>query len=788
MEAARNIEAETHGKHSKWSLQTFISRNMHANINLDKRAQQRALDGPKVRGVVSDPEGTAPRAGRASSASNDSPDEDFVEALDEPVADATEEAASSLERLDDSEEEEMDEAELLAFEAQMNESRADVPSAPCSDSANELRADMPRAAHAPVASPSAPNAAPTPGAPPSGSGGHTHDAPRFSADGDSSAPLRGPATTPRADDVETRNAGFDEQPTPQPPPDRSALVAPRTRGLEPLKPEHRRMIIDVLVDELKRLRWLPTQELPGSLVARGLVPLTTWKNLERLEPQHSARAWRLLFEAEREHFWEQARLRYMQRAEEQAQARATSLDPALQPHASRPAQGASQGASPGWQGALQGAPEAQVVPVTQAMPQGTAPTAPTAPQGTAPTAPTAPQGTAPAAQATPQGGPLSAARAQAQAAAEVHARADVQARSAEEAFVTAKRAQTAAEAESRAAAARAELERQHAEERREAERLEAERRLVLQREAERLLVQRRQAERLEAERRLALQPEAARPTAARAPAATAAQAQAAAAQAEAPATAQADAQRKAQRDAARRESAGDALQRDARREQKAQKQRHASEAHRSAPRQPADDDRSDDDGEAHTPKEGTAHFTPLSVKMGQRKGHHDAKASARASRTDVPREAPSPSEERHAAAAPSPSPVRGTHVHEPWPPVARRRERRSLALGELRAAARSSPASVRRSEREAARAAYEAAVWALCDELGLASPHQLTPFMLRARGDVGVCGDLVEEHMGLLAEDYALPLAIIWELLDAQRGDLAALERVLAVMSSHRAV
>ena len=60
--------------------------------------------------------------------------------------------------------------------------------------------------------------------------------------------------------------------------------------------------------------------------------------------------------------------------------------------------------------------------------------------------------------------------------------------------------------------------------------------------------------------------------------------------------------------------------------------------------------------------------------------------------------------------------------------------------------------------------------------------------MLRARGDVGVCGDLVEEHMGLLAEDYALPLAIIWELLDAQRGDLAALERVLAVMSSHRAV
>ena len=103
MEAARNIEAETHGKHSKWSLQTFISRNMHANINLDKRAQQRALDGPKVRGVVSDPEGTAPRAGRASSASNDSPDEDFVEALDEPVADATAEAASSLEGVGDRE-------------------------------------------------------------------------------------------------------------------------------------------------------------------------------------------------------------------------------------------------------------------------------------------------------------------------------------------------------------------------------------------------------------------------------------------------------------------------------------------------------------------------------------------------------------------------------------------------------------------------------------------------------------------------------------------------------------
>lgn len=157
-------------------------------------------------------------------------------------------------------------------------------------------------------------------------------------------------------------------------------------------------------------------------------------------------------------------------------------------------------------------------------------------------------------------------------------------------------------------------------------------------------------------------------------------------------------------------------------------------------------------GDVHTPESQAIppRYTPHSVRVGQRSGHHDAKVSARAHLERIPPEAPSPTIERHAAAVPTP------------------------------------PRRVMLAEERMARALYEARVWELCADYGLASPRQLVPFLLPVGGDVDRCRRRIERHMRQLAQRYEMDVATVIELLEAQHGDLKQLTTVLDIQRRGR--
>ncbi|WFD24985.1 hypothetical protein MEQU1_003692 [Malassezia equina] len=157
-------------------------------------------------------------------------------------------------------------------------------------------------------------------------------------------------------------------------------------------------------------------------------------------------------------------------------------------------------------------------------------------------------------------------------------------------------------------------------------------------------------------------------------------------------------------------------------------------------------------GTMHTPESQAIppQYTPHSVRVGQRSGHHDAKASARAHLERIPPEAPSPTMERHA------------------PPMHAPPRRAALA------------------EERMARALYEARVWELCADYGLASPRQLVPFLLPVGGDLERCRRRLERHMRQLAQRYDMDVATLVELLEAQHGDLKQLTTVLDIQRRGR--
>lgn len=183
----------------------------------------------------------------------------------------------------------------------------------------------------------------------------------------------------------------------------------------------------------------------------------------------------------------------------------------------------------------------------------------------------------------------------------------------------------------------------------------------------------------------------------------------------------------------------------------------------------------------HTPETRGETYTPYSVRVGQRRDHHDAKAHAR---------------ERHSApfqdAAPSPlvrrAPSSAPRVRRPTPPSpARARPVRhsfggpgSPRLVPLWGTGGRSAAQVAVEQRRA-RAAYEARVWALCSEYAMTSPAQLVPFMERAEGDVDACRDAVEEYIEALAHHYDTERTTVLELLETQLGSFAQVVRVLDV-------
>ncbi|WFD28943.1 hypothetical protein MNAN1_003959 [Malassezia nana] len=157
-------------------------------------------------------------------------------------------------------------------------------------------------------------------------------------------------------------------------------------------------------------------------------------------------------------------------------------------------------------------------------------------------------------------------------------------------------------------------------------------------------------------------------------------------------------------------------------------------------------------GEVHTPESQAIppQYTPHSVRVGQRSGHHEAKVSARAHLERIPPEAPSPTVERQGSVAPAPT--------------------RRAALAEERMA----------------RALYEARVWELCADYGLVSPRQLVPFLLPVGGDVDRCRRRLDRHMRQLAQRYDLDMSTVLELLEAHHGDLAQLITVLDIQRRGR--
>lgn len=152
------------------------------------------------------------------------------------------------------------------------------------------------------------------------------------------------------------------------------------------------------------------------------------------------------------------------------------------------------------------------------------------------------------------------------------------------------------------------------------------------------------------------------------------------------------------------------------------------------PQAPAEATPSPSPSSVHTPESAT--YTPQSVRVGQRSGHHDAKVLARGG---VHPEEPSPTTERHPASQPS------------------------------------------RAEKHRARALYEARVWELCADYGFSSPRQLVPFMLRASGDVDACREYVRQYMESLSHKYTLDVPTLIEMLEAQRGDAKLLTRILDI-------
>ena len=183
----------------------------------------------------------------------------------------------------------------------------------------------------------------------------------------------------------------------------------------------------------------------------------------------------------------------------------------------------------------------------------------------------------------------------------------------------------------------------------------------------------------------------------------------------------------------------------------------------------------------YTPETRGEAYTPYSVRVGQRRDHHDAKAHAR---------------ERHSApfqdAAPSPlirrapSSVPRVRRHTPPSPARARPVRHSLGapaspmLVPLWGSGGRSAALVAVEQRRA-RAAYEARVWALCSEYSMTSPAQLVPFMERAEGDVDACREAVEEYIEALARHYDTERTTVLELLETQLGSFAQVVRVLDV-------
>lgn len=157
-------------------------------------------------------------------------------------------------------------------------------------------------------------------------------------------------------------------------------------------------------------------------------------------------------------------------------------------------------------------------------------------------------------------------------------------------------------------------------------------------------------------------------------------------------------------------------------------------------------------GEVHTPESQAIppQYTPHSVRVGQRSGHHDAKVSARAHLERIPPEAPSPTVERRGSVAPAPT------------------RRASVA------------------EERMARALYEARVWELCADYGLVSPRQLVPFLLPVGGDVERCRRRLDRHMRQLAQRYDMDMSTVLELLEAHHGDLAQLITVLDIQRRGR--
>ncbi|WFC96442.1 hypothetical protein MBRA1_003099 [Malassezia brasiliensis] len=183
----------------------------------------------------------------------------------------------------------------------------------------------------------------------------------------------------------------------------------------------------------------------------------------------------------------------------------------------------------------------------------------------------------------------------------------------------------------------------------------------------------------------------------------------------------------------------------------------------------------------YTPETRGEAYTPYSVRVGQRRDHHDAKAHAR-ERHSAPFQdaAPSPLTRRAPSSVPriqrrtSPSPARARPVrHSLGAPG-------SPMLVPLWGSG-GRPAALAAVEQRRARAAYEARVWALCSEYAMTSPAQLVPFMERAEGDVDACREAVEEYMEALARHYDTERTTVLELLETQLGSFAQVVRVLDV-------
>lgn len=188
----------------------------------------------------------------------------------------------------------------------------------------------------------------------------------------------------------------------------------------------------------------------------------------------------------------------------------------------------------------------------------------------------------------------------------------------------------------------------------------------------------------------------------------------------------------------------------------------------------------------HTPKSHGPAYTPYSVRVGQRRDHHDAKAHARERHdAEFGSAAPSPLGRRTPASAP---PARPAAPVEATPPSPVRRVRHSLgapgapgwpSLQPWRSeATRASQYGV---EQRRARAEYEARVWELCSDFALTSPAQLVPFMEPAHGDVERCREAVEEYIDALADYYDTERTTILELLEAQLGSFEQVVRVLDI-------